>query len=222
MNSITEKQCNKCMRWKPFSEFHANGKWGYRPECKECYRKISKERYKANPESFKERNRRYVDAHPEKVSARKRRWALANIEKVRQQGLSWIKNNIEKERERLRKYRESHRELLREKARLRTRNPEKEKQYYLKRAPGKSQEYKQNRRARVKGNGGSFTAQEWRELKKFYKYTCLRCKRQEPEIKLTPDHVLPLKLGGSSSIKNIQPLCESCNKKKNARYMDYR
>lgn len=80
----------------------------------------------------------------------------------------------------------------------------------------------QVRRTRKKGNGGKFTAKEWRALKEKYNYQCLRCKRSEPEIKLTIDHVIPLSKGGSNNIDNIQPLCSSCNSSKNGRYEDYR
>lgn len=88
--------------------------------------------------------------------------------------------------------------------------------------PGKYTEEEAKRRARKKGNGGIITAQEWQALKKHYNDTCLCCKRREPEIKLTLDHVMPLVLGGKNIIKNAQPLCGSCNSRKNKKNIDYR
>ena len=82
--------------------------------------------------------------------------------------------------------------------------------------------WKHTRRTRIKGNGGKFTAREWRNLKAFYSFTCLRCKRQEPEIQLTPDHIKPVANGGTSYISNIQPLCLQCNVQKGAKEIDYR
>ncbi|RRR65597.1 MAG: HNH endonuclease [Candidatus Viridilinea halotolerans] len=78
------------------------------------------------------------------------------------------------------------------------------------------------RRARHLGNGGTFTLQEWVEIKRYYKFTCLRCRLQEPEIKLTVDHIVPASKGGRHSIENIQPLCRSCNSIKQAQTIDYR
>lgn len=48
---------------------------------------------------------------------------------------------------------------------------------------------------------------------------CLCCGGTE-EIAL--DHVMPLALGGSNDVDNLQPLCRSCNSKKGARYIDFR
>ena len=69
---------------------------------------------------------------------------------------------------------------------------------------------------------GVFTLQQWEELKHFYNYTCLCCKKKEPEIKLEIDHIVPLYLGGSNDISNIQPLCRSCNASKQISIIDYR
>lgn len=77
------------------------------------------------------------------------------------------------------------------------------------------------RRAYLLGAEGSHTLQEWEALKKKYDYMCLCCKKQEPEIKLTEDHIMPLIKGGSNYISNIQPLCRSCNCKKHTDTTDY-
>ena len=74
--------------------------------------------------------------------------------------------------------------------------------------------HEQTRRNRIKNNGGTHTKKQWEFLKGAYKYQCQRCLRKEPEIKLTKDHIISIKNGGSNDIGNIQPLCRSCNSKK--------
>jgi 5-methylcytosine-specific restriction endonuclease McrA len=78
---------------------------------------------------------------------------------------------------------------------------------------------RQQRRAQRKGNGGSFTADEWQRLCVLYDNRCLRCKEQKP---LTVDHIIPLAKGGKNDITNLQPLCFSCNSSKGAKIVDYR
>lgn len=77
------------------------------------------------------------------------------------------------------------------------------------------------RLTRKRSAEGSFTQQEWLDLKQKYNYFCLSCYRQEPQIKLTMDHMKPVKRGGSNFISNIQPLCRSCNAKKGIRMINY-
>lgn len=78
------------------------------------------------------------------------------------------------------------------------------------------------RRAKMVSVGGKYSNSEWETLKRKYNYMCLSCKQQEPKVKLTIDHVIPIAKGGNNSIENIQPLCKSCNCKKHTQETDYR
>ena len=77
------------------------------------------------------------------------------------------------------------------------------------------------RRARILGAEGTFTAQEWEEVKKKYNYCCAYCLQSEDVVKLTKDHIIPLTKGGSNYITNIQPLCRSCNSSKYNKILNY-
>ena len=71
---------------------------------------------------------------------------------------------------------------------------------------------------------GNHAWQEWEEVKAKYNYCCALCGISEKDlvkkwkrtnfIKLTEDHIVPIVRGGTDYIKNIQPLCISCNAKK--------
>lgn len=77
------------------------------------------------------------------------------------------------------------------------------------------------RREFLKKYGGSHTFGEWENLKAQYNWTCPCCLKREPEIKLTKDHIVPVSVGGSDNIENIQPLCAHCNFKKHLKSIKY-
>lgn len=78
------------------------------------------------------------------------------------------------------------------------------------------------RKARKKGASGSHTLEEWTQLKAQYSHMCLCCKQKEPFVILTEDHVVPVSMGGTNDITNIQPLCQPCNSIKWTKIIDYR
>src|SRR5574343_580029 len=81
-------------------------------------------------------------------------------------------------------------------------------------------QFVRNRKEKKKANGGYVSLQEWEDMKKRFNYTCQLCRKKEPEIKLTQDHIFPLSKGGMHNITNIQPLCVGCNSSKNNRIFE--
>jgi 5-methylcytosine-specific restriction endonuclease McrA len=76
-------------------------------------------------------------------------------------------------------------------------------------------------RARRAGAPGTLTFAGWIDIVRFYNYTCVRCGLTD--VKLSPDHVIPISQGGRHDASNIQPLCVGCNLRKGRRARhDYR
>jgi len=80
--------------------------------------------------------------------------------------------------------------------------------------PEQLRQYQRDRKHRIRANGGKVTLEQWESLKRLHNYTCVFCKRKEPEIKLTQDHIIPITKNGVHDITNLQPLCVSCNSTK--------
>ncbi len=232
-NGIAGKVCaNPECGWKPLSEFATARLFGlpvgdgYKSRCRICWNAQKRAQRAANPEKHRATARKYVEANKEHIQNLKRKHQDENPEKYD---------------EALHKYRETHREEINAKARERrqqdlehyrqigrkSRDKHAEERNAYQREYGKANRdkltlYTNNRRARKLFAKGSHTDEEWQVLKAKYNFKCLCCGKQEPEIKLTRDHIRPLILGGSDSIDNIQPLCAKCNSKKSLRQIDYR
>lgn len=80
----------------------------------------------------------------------------------------------------------------------------------------------QRRARRANAKTGDFSADQWEAMKLHYEHRCLCCGKSEPAIRLEPDHVIPVVLGGKHTETNMQPLCRSCNASKGAKTTDYR
>lgn len=60
---------------------------------------------------------------------------------------------------------------------------------------------------------GTHTSQEWMDLVSRFDMRCVRC-GCTPAGKPCKDHIVPIYVGGSDAIDNLQPLCRECNSSK--------
>ena len=117
------------------------------------------------------------------------------------------KNNsefIEKRKEIYRKW------YIKNKEEIRVKNKIASKKYF---GTAKGKQTRRNSKAirRMREKTGKVTAIEWEEKLKEFNYSSAYCGAKE---KIEQDHIIPLSKGGIHEIKNIHPLCRSCNAKK--------
>ncbi len=153
------------------------------------------------------------------MSTYDREYYQRNREKIKARSVEWREDNPERFKEICKNYYRRHKSrsthyYTKNKARIKAQTSE-----WQKKNPDKRRTYKAKRRTAKSKAGGSFTAAQWLALCAKYHYRCVCCGKRR---KLTTDHVIPVSKGGSSNIKNIQPLCLPCNSHKGTKTTDYR
>lgn len=141
--------------------------------------------------------------NPEKLKARSKEFRKANPEKVRATKQKWRANNPKKH--------------VQEVVAYGRRNPDKRsaisKRYKDKNAL-KYKTWNAERRVKLKNNGVYRVSHK--EISQILARPCFVCNAID---KITIDHIIPVDLGGTHSIGNLQPLCSSCNSSKSNRVM---
>jgi 5-methylcytosine-specific restriction endonuclease McrA len=139
----------------------------------------------------------YRNAHKKQISASIRKWQQENSEKWVKYVREWQKANPEKRLASERRYNSKHPDAVRRK--------------------------RHNRRARIRGNGGTYTLKELNDLFEKQEGFCFYCGELlyvsfDREVHV--DHMIPLSRGGSNSIENIVLSCATCNLEKNTKTSD--
>lgn len=192
MADAHSKRCTKCGESKPLTEFHRRTASidGLAVRCKCCASEVTRARNAANPQANRDKAAAWQKTNKEKRKIIRDRWVANNLEKMRVMRKAWKEANPEKVR-------------AEAAARLRA-NPDI-------RAANESR-----RRAKKAAVGGSFTAQQIRELYGLQRGCCAIC-TEKLGAKFHRDHITPIALGGGGDISNIQLLCPSCNCRKSAK-----
>ena len=143
----------------------------------------------------------------EQRSAAMRRWYLKNPDLIKAKTKAWRDKNKEQVKEIHRKKHIRNRERILARTRA-------WKQANKDAVCG----YHSCRKAMKLGSGGGHTNEQWRQLCASVGHRCVKC---GDDVKLTRDHIIPLSIGGSNNVDNIQPLCLSCNLSKGVSAIAY-
>ncbi len=205
MVNLDKRRQQKLKSYHKNKEKHKEQRKQYRatPEVKEYHREYMRNWRKEKPEKVNRYNQKWRDKNREKFRTwQKQYWNRPeNKKKKSEYDKKWRENNKERKSIRDKNYRANNRDKDRKNGL---------KKYY--------------RKSRAKG---TFTLEEWKNKKKEFNYCCARCGISEIELLnqtgggLTVDHIIPLSRGGSNYIRNIQPLCRSCNSKKHTKVKRY-
>ena len=201
---ILTKICTICKIEKDINLFPKRKKAldGYRNQCKICKNKQLLLWKKNNPEKLKiiidRRNKKFPEKIKLLANARSKKWRKNNLEKSRkisnESSSKYWKNNPEKRREKLNNWRSTNN--IAHKA------------------------IAQKRRALNKNAEGFFNKNDIKNLFLTQNNKCVYCNLHLAITGYHIDHIMPLVLGGSNWINNIQLLCPQCNLKKHAKNPD--
>lgn len=188
----------------------------------ETRRSYQQDWYRRNAENLRTRAFAYYYSHieaaraamraryhrdPAPQSARMQKWYKRNSEAHKARSKAWRESHPTEYRAYLKEYRAKNGDRLRAQNRAANRAS-------YQRDPAPWILAGQIRTARRRGNGGSYTREEWLNLVALYGGHCTYCGATG---RLGPDHIVPVVRGGTSDIENIVPACRRCNTSKGAR-----
>jgi 5-methylcytosine-specific restriction endonuclease McrA len=223
MTDNPQKRCTKCGETKPIEMFSRNkhGKDGLQSRCKKCCSEYHAGYRATHVESIRKQKRAWEQANPDKVNAAQQAWRDANREKYGARLRAWREANPDRDRQLKRKWYDANTDLAKARERIRySKNIDeiREKSRAYQRAnPEVSRAARQRHRARLKGNGGSFTTAELSALRQAQAGRCAYCGQTHNPDELTIDHIIPVSQGGRNDITNICLACLSCNSSKSDR-----
>jgi 5-methylcytosine-specific restriction endonuclease McrA len=197
MNENTDgRKCPKCGEWKHWTEYHRNRsrETGYQDICKPCFNVANAASRAKRADYWREHYAERMRAtYAEHGAERRAKTAEWYVKHGKDWHREWTDRNREQERERTKKWRAAH--------------------------PYAMQVSGNNSRARRDHVEGIVTESEWLAILARHDHKCASCGKQS---KLEIDHIVPMKLGGTNTSGNVQPLCHACNTRKRQDSTDYR
>ena len=222
------KKCNKCGEILHISKFYKNkeGRYGVRPDCKECHNKRSKKFYKENKndKGFQEKRKQYREEHRDYTKEYNKKYREEHKEEKKEYNKKYYENhkNDKEFQEKRKQYREEHREEINIKKREYYENNKEDiseyKKKYRKDNPEKFFNHFNNRRLKEENQGNGINREQWFEMMEFFNWTCAYSGEylggDNKDRRRTIDHIVPLNNNGEHEIWNCVPMLKSYNSSK--------
>ena len=222
------KKCTKCGKILHISKFCKNkeGRYGVRPDCKECHNKRSKKIYKENKNNkeFQEKRKQYREKHKDYTKEYNKKYREEHKEDKKEYNKEYYENhkNDKEFQEKRKQYREEHKEEINENKKKYYEEHKKEiseyKKKYRKDNPEKFFNHFNNRRLKEENQGNGINREQWFEMMEFFNWTCAYSGEylggDNKDRRRTIDHIVPLNNNGEHEIWNCVPMLKSYNSSK--------
>ena len=176
------KQCSKCGEILHISKFNKNkeGRYGVRPDCKECHNKRSKKYYEEhkNDKEFQEKRKQYREEHKDYTKEYNKKYREEHKEEKRYIDKEYYENhkNDKEFQEKRKQYREEHKKEINENKKKYYEEHKEEiseyKKKYRKDNPEKLFNSNSRRRQKENTQGSGITEEQWKEMMDFFNWTC--------------------------------------------------
>lgn len=207
-----KREYNRAYRAANLEELRARDR-AYHATHAEARRDYNRQYRADNADRIREQRREYRQKNAARIRERMKAYRTANreylLERMRERGAIWRAANVEKIRDYMSTHYEANREHILERNKAwRIANPD------------AANALAQNRRAKVKGNGGKFSSKELKEMRAAQNGVCAYCQRQYDPDALTMDHIIPISRGGRHEAPNICLACPRCNFSKHNKMLE--
>jgi 5-methylcytosine-specific restriction endonuclease McrA len=192
------KICTRCRLEKDIDCFYKQGS-GHASRCKSCLNEVKKIYRQQHPKARKERVWVKEDyaSFRRKSNARNKKYRESHKEEIRQYYKNLDRDKINARQRELRKN-----------------NPGRDNIYHNRWRESHietSRNIVRRRRAKLLEIVSTLTNEEWNKILEDWNYCCVKCGTDK---NITMDHLIPVAKNGHHAWYNVLPLCKSCNSKK--------